>query len=105
MTTVFLTIVFVCVGGWGARCVFNERDRDDGCIFGVRKMGFCSGEITAINNKRTRGKKRERDVSLSTYHWMLCQKCTHSWKNLCGFYNWFVSRSRETVSRTWTSCL
>lgn len=38
MTTVFLTIVFFL--GGGARCVFNERDGDDGCIFGVRNWGF-----------------------------------------------------------------
>lgn len=34
--------------------------------FWGEELGFCSGEITAINNKRTRGKK-ERDVSLSIY--------------------------------------
>lgn len=27
-------------GGGGPRCVFNERDGDDGCIFGVRNWGF-----------------------------------------------------------------
>lgn len=41
--------------------------------FGVRK-GFV---LKNKNNKRKGGEKR--DVLLSTYHWMFCQKCM-AWK-------------------------